>query len=112
MVVSGLSVWTKGGKSNGIQGEVEKGNFEIVHDDKIDLVWNTLLKQELLTAWTLAKNLSISREAWSAGGDESRQTNDKSDDVFNGIGEGYDEEDESFVFQSDVKVADLSDDGM
>ena len=116
MVISGVSVWTKGdkGTARGIQGEIRKGNFEIVTTDKIQTAWNILKDQQLLSAWTLAKNLSISYSAWSACVDplENKDTDyDKSKDIVDGIGEGYDEEDDSLVFKTDVKVEDLSDDG-
>lgn len=114
MVVSGVSVWTKGekGSARGIQGEIRNGNFEIVETDKVESVWEILMKQELLTAWSLAKNLSLMKEAWSTGGAEEEESiGDKSEEIMNGLGEGYDEEDDSLVFRTDIKVADLSDDG-
>jgi len=115
MVVSGVSVWTKGekGSARGIQGEIRNGNFEIVETDKVESVWEILMKQELLTAWSLAKNLSLMKEAWSTGGAEEEESiGDKSEEIMNGLGEGYDEEDDSLVFRTDIKVADLSDDAL
>lgn len=116
MVVNGVCVWTKGagGRARGIQGEVRKGKFEIVDKDKVHDAWDELMKQELLTAWTLAKNLALAKDAWSAAGDFPQNIDEskKNEEIMDGIGEGYDEEDESVVFKTDVKVADLSDDAL
>lgn len=119
MVVSGVSVWTKGdkGKARGIQGEVAIGNFEVVPSNKIPIVFKTLLAQEILSGVNLFKMLELANEAWSnAGIDEKlllrRDGTSDPDNVMNGIGDGYDEDDESFVFKSNVKVKRLSDDAL
>lgn len=117
MVVSGVSVWTKGegGRARGIQGEIRKGHFEVVDHAKTQAMWDTLQQQELLTRFTLAKNLAVGRDAWNlcesniiSASDETSQP----EDVLDGLGEGYDEEDDSFVYKSDVKVTELSDDAL
>ena len=112
LIVSGLSVWIKGerGVYDGVRGEVKKGKFEVIDDDKIEDVWNALKKQEILNKLNFVKNLNSGEEAWKAGGDEC----DKEEEipVTGGIGEGFDEEDDKVVFKSDVKVAKLSDNAL
>ena len=70
MVVSGVSVWTKGdkGKARGIQSEVAIGNFEVVPSDKIPIVFRTLLAQEMLSGVNLFKMLEVVNEAWTNAG--------------------------------------------
>lgn len=112
LIVSGLSVWIKGerGVYDGVRGEVKKGKFEVIDDDKIEDVWNALKKQEILNKLNFVKNLNSGEEAWKAGGDEC-ETEEKIP-VTGGIGEGFDEEDDKVVFKSDVKVAKLSDNAL
>jgi len=120
MVVSGVSVWTKGdkGKARGIQSEVAIGNFEVVPSDKISIVFRTLLTQEMLSGVNLFKMLEVANEAWTNAGMDEKfplkrdSTSSNPDNVMNGIGDGYDEDDESFVFKSNVKVKRLSDDAL
>lgn len=114
LVVSGVSVWTKGegGTARGIQGEVSSGNFEVIPSSQIQSVWDTLLKQEVLTALNLSKNLAIGNEAWLAGACKRSASSSGEVDIVDGIGEGYDEEDDSLVFKSDAKVSELSDDAL
>lgn len=115
MVISGVSVWTKGerGIARGIQGEIRKGNFEAVDRTHYQQMWDTLLTQDLLTTWSLANNLSIGKEAWEICRSTEGDGDDvEKEDVMDGIGEGYDEEDDSLVFKTDVKVNDLSDDAL
>jgi len=112
LIASGLSVWIKGerGVYDGMRGEVKKGKFEVIDDDKIEDVWDALKKQETLNKLNFVKNLNCGEEAWKAGGDEG----DKQEEipVTGGIGEGFDEEDDKMVFKSDVKVAKLSDNAL
>ena len=113
MVVSGVTVWTKGDKglARGIQGEIKKGTFEVVPFEKTQAVWDILTKQELLTASNLVQNLAIGNEAWAQGalGDKKQEATPL---PMTGLGENYDEEDDSIVFKSDVKVSQLSDDAL
>mmetsp|Transcript_15963 Transcript_15963/g.30095 ORF Transcript_15963/g.30095 Transcript_15963/m.30095 type:complete len:769 (-) Transcript_15963:175-2481(-) len=111
LIVSGLSIWIKGqrGVSDGLQGEVKKGTFEIIDSDKIANVWDELRKQEILTKLNLIKNLESGYHAWKVGV-EQRDDQAISVPMTSGIGEGFDEEDDNLVFKSDVKVSKLSDD--
>jgi putative AlgH/UPF0301 family transcriptional regulator len=135
LVVAGVSVWTKtGDMSEGVQGLVQDGKFEVIPKFKARAVWDTLLKQEVLSADTLAKNLQIADEAWFKGqtngkikrrsrkktamkeeeedGEAEKKENGEEPPPIAGLGEGFDEEDDSLVFKSDVKVSDLSDDAL
>jgi len=115
MVVSGVSVWTKGekGRARGIQGEVLIGNFEVVPSKYTSRVFQTLLAQELLSGVNLFKTLAIGNEAWlQAGENGDMKENVVGPNVMNGIGDGYDEEDESLVFKSNMKVTTLADDAL
>jgi putative AlgH/UPF0301 family transcriptional regulator len=117
LIVAGVSVWEKStkGMSRGIQGEIRSGKFEIVPETKVRLIWEELLKQEVLTKDNLNKNLIIANKAWSLGISTS---NDKKKNGGNaripigGLGEGYDEDDDLLVFKTDVKVSKLSDDAL
>jgi len=116
MVISGVSVWTKSerGVARGIQGEIRKGNFKLVKSTTYEHIWDTLQKQELLDEKTLSKNLFVANAAWNVAGgnDDEEDSNDVDDNVLEGIGEGFDEDNDSIVFKSDVKVAKLSDDAL
>ena len=112
MVVSGLSVWTKGkkGMSRGMEGEIKAGNFEIIPKNKLSDVFNALLRQEVLSSETLQTNLDICNEAWNLGADSSKVTESSEDDlILDGIGDEFDEENDSTVFQSNEKLDALSD---
>jgi Putative transcriptional regulator len=115
LIVSGLSIWIKGqrGVSDGLQGEVKKGTFEVIDSDKISDVWDGLRTQEILTKLNLIKNLENSYHVWKLGGKEMSEREEQdmiSVPVTSGIGEGFDEEDDKLVFKSDIKVSKLSDD--
>ena len=117
IIASGLSVWMKGGEGNvSIQSEVEEGNFEVIPTDKISEVWAKLRSQkDVLTKMNLLQNISYGYDAWSAGSimDENSSANTVLDDVVTeGIGEGFDEDNDSYVHNSDVRVAKLSDDAL
>ena len=123
IVVSGVSVWAKAlaGQAQGIQGEVDNGKFEIVPEGRIDWVWKSLSKQEVLTSGNLSSNLEIANEAWEVGGKDGPQngkekngkSNGKSEHPpMKGLGDGFDEEDDSLVFKSNIKVSKLSDDAL
>ena len=123
LTVTGVSIWTKGekGLARGMQGEVRSGNFEIVPASQTKEVWNSLTKQEVLSTGNLMQSLRLSNEAWEKGaasrnGKEStKKQNGKKNGghaPIGGIGDGFDEEDDSLVFKSDVKVSKLSDDAL
>lgn len=119
MVVSGVSVWTKGegGVARGMQGEVRAGFFEPIPLSKTAAVWDTLSKQEVLTNSNLVRNLAIANEAWSSGAPITQATKNGDNGAststpIGGLGEGFDEEDDSLVFKSDVEVSKLSDDAL
>jgi putative AlgH/UPF0301 family transcriptional regulator len=116
-VVTGVSVWTKGAKgiARGIQGEIREGHFEVVADNKIQDIWDELAKQEVLSDENLMKNLIIAHEAWEKGGGvnvKQLKNGDSRQPPIEGLGEAFEEEDNSVVFKSDVKVSKLSDDAL
>ena len=116
IIASGLSVWMKGGMGNiGIQGEVQEGNFELIPTSRYSEVWKTLQSQkETLTKMNLIPMTRKGQEAWEVGSkvvDDNESTEVDDDDVVTeGIGEGFDEDNDSYVHNSDVKVGKLSDD--
>ena len=57
------------------------------------------------------QSLSIGNEAWSRGGHKTliNDTSSEKQVSMSGLGENFDEEDDSLVFKSDTRVADLSD---
>jgi putative AlgH/UPF0301 family transcriptional regulator len=116
LVISGVSVWTKGegGLARGMQGEVRRGRFEVIPDWQVPDVWDSLKKQEVLTKLNLVSNLAIANEAWTkaANGAAISEQEPNNDTPIGGLGEGFDEEDDALVFKSDVKVSSLSDDAL
>lgn len=112
LVVSGVTVWSKG--KIALQGEANIGDFEVIPDSQIHDVWNTLKKQEVLTKLNLVSNLALADEAWKEGADKKAKKNgkEKKETPISGLGEGFDEEDDSLVFKSDMKVSVLSDDAL
>lgn len=113
MVVSGVSVWTKGegGIARGMQDEVRKGNFEVVPSPKTNEIWRMLLMQDVLSDDNFVQTLALAGKAWSRGGNVDDQ-DEAGDTPIGGLGENFDEEDETMVFNSDRKVADLSDNAL
>ena len=111
LIVSGLCVWPKLGGSLG--SEVKRGIFEIVPAAKVEKVFGILQKQEVNNSDTLARNFELSLEAWEMAASEKKSAKKQSQDTLTmGIGEGFDEEDDSVVFNSSKKVADLADDAL
>lgn len=111
VVVSGVSVWNKGGLgglARGLQDEVRLGKYEVISPRKTPEVWRMLLMQDVLSKANLLQNLAIAAKAWSRGGDINTK-DDKDELPICGLGENFDEEDDTLVFKSDVKVSDLSD---
>jgi putative AlgH/UPF0301 family transcriptional regulator len=107
LIVSGLSIWISDERDS-LSDQIKNENFEIVPSEKVSKVWDALLKQEILTKLNLLQNLARSDEAWSAGGNQQAKLN--VEPLTLGIGEGFDEENDSFVYKSDVRVETLSDD--
>jgi putative transcriptional regulator len=119
LVISGVSVWERNllkGK-NGLEGEIDIQRFEIVAKSCQDNVWVTLVSQHMLSESNFSRTLAISEKAWSFGAESKDKvsTKDKTKSSLLpllGLGENFDEEDDSVVFKSDVKVAKLSDDAL
>jgi putative AlgH/UPF0301 family transcriptional regulator len=111
-VVTGVSAWSKA--EDGIQGEITAGRFEVIPNSNLRTVWESLSKQEVLNQANLLRNLDAAEEAWNRGGEGLPSKEEKNGGLFpiGGIGEGFDEEDDSLVFKSDVKVSRLSDDAL
>ena len=114
LVTSGVCVWPKVGGS--LANEVKRGMFEVVELSKVDDVFRTLQRQEMLTKDNLVENIDVANEAWrkSARGGPS-SSDDKSPDentLTIGIGEGFDEDDDTVVFNSDVKLSELANDAL
>jgi putative AlgH/UPF0301 family transcriptional regulator len=115
-VVTGVTVWTKGegGTCRGMQGEIRKGTFEVVPHSKLEAVWDALSKQEVLTDSNLLRNLDYGEEAWLNGG-TPEQDNSWSFNVADRVIPKFgrrNTNDENYVFKSNVKVSDLSDEAL
>jgi hypothetical protein len=113
LVTSGVSVWPKLGGS--LANEVKRGVFEVVKDSDVAGIFQTLQGQEILTKDNIDKSIDIANKAWQKGaGSKSSSTGMRGSDGSNtltvGIGEGFDESDDSIVFNSDKKVSELADD--
>ena len=103
LVVTGVSVWPKG-----MLGPA----FEPVAAARISTLWTELVQQEVLTEESLARNLRRADRAWRLGGGPESTSDNDPRPAMGGLGEGYDEEDDRCVFQTDVKVSQLSDDAL
>jgi putative AlgH/UPF0301 family transcriptional regulator len=111
-VVTGVSVWLQG-IQGGLLGDVRDGKFEVVPTSQVDAVWSTLCQQEVMTRTNLVQTLVTADRAWRLGvaQDKSAAAN-KPLPPIGGLGEGYDEEDDSVVFKTDWKLSDLCDDAL
>jgi len=117
IIVSGVSVWPKAGAlAQGLQGEVAEGNFEPISTTRVEDVWSSLTKQEVLTKLNFVKMIDVANEAWRAGGSDADVGGGGEEEeklpgtTTEGIGEGYDEEgDDSCVHKTTTKVSDLAD---
>jgi len=116
LVVSGLSIWPKQqGTQQGIQGELELKKFEMVPEALQDGVWSNLLKQQFILKKTnFIESLKLSEESWSCSIKDKRSTGNKQrfKVPLLGLGDNFDEEDDSLVFKSNYKVSQLSDDAL
>lgn len=111
LIVSGLCVWPKLGSSLG--AEVKRGVFEVVPKSKVEDVFKILQKQEVNNAERFDRNFELSLQAWDkAASDEEAAKRTKSETLTLGVGEGFDEDDDSVVFNSSTKVGDLADDAL
>jgi len=99
----------------GIQGEFELGNFESV-SESVQNVWSLLMKQQFILKETNFKEtLKLSEEVWAYTKEKRLSKNNKDRGIgepLGGLGENFDEEDDSLVFKSDYKVSQLSDDAL
>ncbi|KAL3904254.1 MAG: hypothetical protein SGILL_010140, partial [Bacillariaceae sp.] len=119
LAVIGVYVWIKdAGTKQGIEGELELGKFDLVDSSITDELWGVLKKQQILTPLNLDATLKLSQEAWSfteKGVTEKAKKGDKQNTGWNplrGLGENFDEEDDSLVFKTDYKVSELSRDAL
>jgi putative AlgH/UPF0301 family transcriptional regulator len=113
LVVSGVSVWTKDMLSQGIEGELESKKFEMIPASTKNDVWSALLRQQdVLSKKNFNSTLALAEEVWASANDYKKLANGPSEVPIGGLGEGFDEEDDSFVFKSDVKVSKLSDNAL
>lgn len=117
LAISGVSIWVKDeeGIEEGIQGEFELGNFESV-SESVQNVWSLLMKQQFILKETNFKEtLKLSEEVWAYTKEKRLSKNNKDrgiEEPLGGLGENFDEEDDSLVFKSDYKVSQLSDDAL
>lgn len=112
LILSGVCVWPKLGSN--LANEVRRGIFEVVEQSKIDEVFQTLQRQQMLTKENLAENLDTTNEAWqkAASSDSSSGEKEPNDTLTVGIGEGFDEDDDTVVFNSNKKVSELANDAL
>jgi hypothetical protein len=119
LVTSGVCVWSKVSLAN----DVKRGVFELVESSKVQEAMSVLRKQEILTEHNLDKNISFGDTAWrmarATSNDEAACDSGKEQSGFSqhrqivvGIGEGFDEDDETVVFNSDKKVSELANDAL
>lgn len=116
VAVSGVSVWEKNvllGK-NGIDGDIETGKFEVVPDSARADAWHLLLSQkDVLSTVNFSDTMMIAEEAWLRGSTGSQSLpKDGKEAPLGGLGENFDEEDDSLVFKTDVRVSELADDAL
>jgi hypothetical protein len=110
LVTSGICVWPKHSLSN----DVERGVFEVVEPSRVEEVLAALQRQEILTKENLEMSLSAGQMAWqkAASLESSSNGTRASVPLTQGIGEGFDEEDETVVFNSEKKVSELANDAL
>jgi hypothetical protein len=117
LIVSGVSIWTKDEREavRGMTGEVKEGHFELIDPQKTMQIWEELKLQTRLTPDNLESNIQLGLKAWEKAGEHgphSRQKKNGGAVPLAGIGENFDEEDDSLVFKSDKKVSQLADDAL
>jgi putative AlgH/UPF0301 family transcriptional regulator len=97
IAVQGFCAWEKEMGSGGILGELASGNLEAVPSTSADAVFETLRTQRAMSEENLDTNLRVSQEAWELG---------------KGNGHCSDKSHDRCVFDSDVRLSDLSDDAL
>jgi putative AlgH/UPF0301 family transcriptional regulator len=119
LAVIGVQVWVKDGAARqGIEGELELGHFEVIPDSSTEDIWSLLKRQQILTPLNLDATLQLSEESWMVAGKGIQKSNQYEKKKKNGwsaligLGENFDEEDDSLVFKSDYRVSQLSDDSL
>jgi hypothetical protein len=111
LVTSGVCVWPKHSLSN----DAERGVFEVVEPSRVKEVFDALQRQEVLTKENLEMSLSAGHVAWKKAACReypSNGTGGSDVPLTQGIGEGFDEEDETVVFNSEKKVSELANDAL
>ena len=114
--ISGVSVWVKdekGNKEQGIQGELELGNFEMVPESVRENAWKLLKQQVVLKESNFVDSLKLSKEAWSTTKTKISENNNAIiTEPIGGLGENFDEENDALVFKSNYRISQLSDDAL
>lgn len=112
LILSGVCAWPK--LVGGLASEVTRGAFEVVEESRVAEVFRSLQNQETLTEDNLAANVATANEAWrEAGSGAPPPVNRGAEESLTvGIGEGFDENDDTLVFHSDKKVAQLADEAL
>lgn len=66
IIVSGVSVWTKGEKGivRGIQGEIQRGKFQVVGRERLGAAWERILSQKTVGKDSLYRAAARSEEIW------------------------------------------------
>jgi putative AlgH/UPF0301 family transcriptional regulator len=110
-VITGVSVWTKENANvpKGLQGEIERGQFEIVPSYKAKDIWETLSNQRVLTSQTLKDNLAIADDAWYKGAPETHHQGHGLPSMNQRDGHENLEDGNQFVFKSTIPVSQLAD---
>ena len=74
LAVVGVYVWVKDkGAKQGIEGELELRNFEMVSGSVANELWSILKQQRILTPQNLEASLRLSEEAWQVAGKGKEQ---------------------------------------
>ena len=84
IVVSGGYIWVKdnNGHTGGMRGEVWNGRFEVVSNDQVQNVWNTLLTQQAMSRESIDSNSAASLLAWDLAGTKNLFDDRRSESVF------------------------------
>ena len=66
VIVSGVSVWTKGEKGivRGIQGEIGRGKFQVVGTEKLKVAWDKIVGQKTVGKDSLYRASARSEDIW------------------------------------------------
>lgn len=112
MAISGVLVLSIGQDDENQSADPER--FEIIPDSNTFEIYEELSKQQVLSSTNLESNLNIACHAWAKGAsNDKKETNGMQDlPPIVGLGEGFDEDDDTMVFKSSVKVSKLCDDAL